>query len=88
MNKKEFFKTVYNRYTSIGLVVMGIYNVLLLFLYFKRWIGAMPDNMVLAAVDVSLVAGFTMLGIIIEFIRRLCHKKDRRPVTEQKPSGE
>lgn len=78
MNAKEFIRTVFNRYTSIGLSIMGVYNIALLFLYFKRWIGEMPDSMTLMAVDVSLVAGSTLIGFAIELLRRLRRKKGSR----------
>ena len=78
MNTKELLKMVFNRYTSIGLTCMGIYNVVLLFLYFKHRIEVMPDNVVLIVTDVCLVAGITLLGFIIEFFRRLRHKGGSR----------
>lgn len=42
MFTKEFFKTIYNRYTCTGLVVMGIFNAVLLYLRFRRMIAAVP----------------------------------------------
>lgn len=78
MNAKEFIKTVFNRYTSIGLSCMGVYNIALLFLYFRRWIVEMPDSMSLIAVDVSLVACPTLIGFVIEFFWMLRRKKGSR----------
>lgn len=75
---KEYFKAVYNRYTCTGLSVMGICNVLLLFLYFKRLIHQMPSNTVLIAADISIVLGFSILGAAIEAVRMQINKKSRR----------
>lgn len=44
MSTKEFFKKVFGRYTSVGLSLMGIYNIALLVLYFMHRIEAMPEN--------------------------------------------
>lgn len=78
MNVKKLIKMVFNRYTSIGLSCMGVYNIVLLFLYFKRWIVGMPDSMTLMAVDVSLVVGSTLIGFAIELLRMFRRKKGSR----------
>ena len=77
METKEFFKKIFNRYTSIGLSLMGIYNVGLLVLYFMHRIPAMPDNINLVQTDISLVLGLTIIGLVLESIRRIRHKKSR-----------
>lgn len=77
MFTKEFFKTIYNRYTCTGLAVMGIYNAVLLFLYFKHRIGAMPANMTLFVTDFAIVLGFTLLGAVVETIRTAAGTKKR-----------
>lgn len=77
MFTREFFKTIYNRYTCTGLAVMGIYNAVLLCLYFRHMIAAMPATMILLVIDVSLVLGFSLLGILVECIRTAAGRKNR-----------
>ncbi len=77
MYTKEFFRTIYNRYTCTGLCVMGICNIVLLLLYLKRWIGALPANTTLFAIDAALVLGITLLGLVVETVRAAAGKKNR-----------
>lgn len=70
MDKKEFIKTVLCRHVSIGMTFMGIYNIALLFLYFTHRIDAIPVNLHLLKVDVSLVLGVMLFGTAVEFIIR------------------
>lgn len=78
MNKKEFFKKVFSRYASAGLVLMGIYNIALLVLYFMHRIDGMPENMQLFKIDIILVAGVTLTGFVLESFHYILHGK-RRP---------
>lgn len=77
MSKKEFFKKVFSRYASAGLVLMGIYNIALLALYFMHRIDGMPENMELFATDIILVLGVTLTGLVLESIRYIRHRKSR-----------
>lgn len=77
MFTKEFFKTIYNRYTCTGIVVMGIFNAVLLYLRFRHMIAALPATMTLLAIDVSLVLCLTLLGILVECIRAAAGRKNR-----------
>lgn len=78
MNKKEFFKKVFNRYVSVGLFIMGIYNVALLVLYFMHRIDGMPENMKLFTTDIILVLGVILTGFVLESFHYIRHRK-RRP---------
>ena len=77
MFTREFFKTIYNRYPCTGLVVMGVFNAVLLYLRFRHMIAAVPATMTLLAIDVSLVLGITLLGIPVECIRAAAGRKNR-----------
>ena len=75
MSVKEFFKKLFGRYTSVGLSLMGIYNIVLLVLYFMHRIEAMPENIELLRVDIYLVMGATLVGLILEFIQLIRYRK-------------
>ena len=75
MSVKEFFKKLFGRYTSVGLSLMGIYNIALLVLYFMHRIEAMPENIELLRVDIYLVMGATLVGLILEFIQLIRYRK-------------
>ncbi|MCM1561837.1 MAG: hypothetical protein NC123_20240 [Butyrivibrio sp.] len=84
MDTKQFFKKIFNRYTSIGLCLMGFYNVALLVLYFTHRIPAMPDNFKLVRVDISLVLGLTLFGLVLEAILYIRHKGSRPDDAEKR----
>lgn len=77
MRKKEFFKKVFSRYASVGLVLMGIYNIALLALYFMYRIDGMPENMKLFTTDIILVLGVTLTGFVLESLHYIWHRKSR-----------
>ena len=77
MSTKEFLKKVFGRYTSVGLSLMGIYNIALLVLYFTHRIEAMLENVKLIGIDILLVLGATLAGLVWESIQRIRHKKSR-----------
>lgn len=84
MRTKEFLKKLLGRYASIGLTLMGFYNIALLALYFMRRIETMPENIKLLRVDVFLVLGAILIGLILESIRYIYHKESRPDNTEGK----
>lgn len=81
MDKKEFLKNVWDHYTWIGLLFMGVVNCFLLLAHFNDS-APMPDTMILLALDAAFVIGFTLLGALIELIRMGIRKgklKDDEP---------
>lgn len=77
MSKKEFFKKVFSRYTSVGLSLMGIYNIALLALYFMHRLDKMPENRILFGTDIVLVLGVTLTGFVLELFHYIKHRKSR-----------
>ena len=73
MDKKEFWKNVWDHYTWIGLAIMGAANCFLLYAHFKDSV-PMPDTMIMLAFDSACVIGFTLLGALMEFIRQCIRK--------------
>lgn len=67
MNKKQFFKNVWNRSAWIGLVFMGALNCYLLYKHFKH-AAPMPETASLLFGDCVIVLFFIVIGMIAEFI--------------------
>ncbi len=56
---------------------MGIYNIVLLVLYFMHMIDGMSENKILFGMDIILVLGVTLAGFVLESIRYIRHRKSR-----------
>ncbi len=74
MNTKEFFKMILRRYGSVGLSLMGLYNIALLVLRFTHKLDAMPENITLYQTDILLVSGVILTGLVLEALCCIWHK--------------
>lgn len=79
MKRKQFIKMIFSRYGSLGLSLMGIYNIWLLLKYFTHRIDAMPVNLQLLVTDVLLIFFSLLAGLAVETILLFYRKMRRRP---------